>query len=1267
MATEADRKATYGQQARQSRARWYREGIWKQREETVFQINDQFRRFWLRGDYNLGFQNGNGDEIAYFVPIMFDKANRTFNWVAAANPILEAATLSHESSSSAKYAQDALQKVLKALFGAFFKLGDELKNLQWQKFEGRYDDQPGAFIKEYLEVIHKAAEKYGRQSEGPECSESLLSKGEFERLSTAMLMAYSCYSHPSDQNFEGIFFRILEEVGHTHPDIVADAVFGIADDGVLDLTAWKNARGSSFPECPFQDCDGRRRMKEPDKGGLRYSNSRIEEANVLQSAFLYPLLMDWDSGEGKPLKGIIESHNFRVLVPIYDVWSGTQGWGGLKAVLLIFLKPPEQGFENNADPGKGKIGNPAWEPNFKKMLERCSEFAQEIGQAATRRALSRPIVPPYDLVRQFLRILIEVQDWEEAAVFYNNDKYPHYSFKRVPHDNPDKEYKGVRKGWKEKEWKESGADQQSRQPSNELIECNEFYMWWTSENDKSCQDLWSQAVLPGLSDEERAEAGGISIRFKFPKACRIPPDPKTRQFLVEAYRRQQVELMRGLIPKVRARRAALRNAVSAIMARNMSHNIGSHVLARYASTISKDGPPTQEGQQAPPPNVQPIDPRTDFLIYLQKRMDFLAEFGTSDKAFWTQPLVLKTQLDQLSLDVQIGRLAIQRGAKRQAAMSPMLAYISGKNAMTANVTFVGNEKLLFSCPGGEVGVHALYIVLENIIRNSARHNVGRAETGQVEIHVHARIGSDASSQGALFPSVNWPGLIEFRILDVGSELGPGGRRQSEPGEKKWDYKNGEQLRQMFEDWRIAEGNEDGKTPDKFLESLSIPDRLNWIIQNERIINDDGRPSPKFLGIREIQICAQYLREFFLSDLEDVPYSERDNAANKVPLIRAECFDRGKGKYCLSYVLYIQEVKLLEILRAEPEESKIAGALANLRNHVFVAYDGSEAAITNWVEKFKGDLPVRRLNTVPQGLDELESQKQIEALYEIYAQQIQGGGGAVLAGLALMANGAANQSSARPVCLAPAEQEAWQDWLSAQASGGQKLDACVWVDHPTETKLKQLEHWASEAGNDTIRSISVELIYSDSPAITIIRSLQPGEGWELIAAALPRVVVLDERVQTEAKKDIRDFKAERYWQLMHVHVPDRETEVDLDYPKFGQCRKYLETFTSKVDYLVLHLSILESLAQQQKGSGGGENIFSTIDALTHGTRSKTAQVVIVTGRGVQTFDRSQGRVQREVRYLPVSALLEYLVHRPSKLGLMRVIWCALPLIVRETDA
>ena len=58
----------------------------------------------------------------------------------------------------------------------------------------------------------------------------------------------------------------------------------------------------------------------------------------------------------------------------------------------------------------------------------------------------------------------------------------------------------------------------------------------------------------------------------------------------------------------------------------------------------------------------------------------------------------------------------------------------------------------------------------------------------------------------------------------------------------------------------------------------------------------------------------------------------------------------------------------------------------------------------------------------------------------------------------------------------------------------------------------------------------------------------------------------------------------------------------------------------------------------------------------------AEVAVVTGRGVATFGRSLSESNRSglgkrTRYLPVSAFLEYLVRRPSKLGLMRVLWSA----------
>jgi hypothetical protein len=1253
MATEVDGETAHGQQ-----------GIWKQREETVFQINDQFRRFWHRGDYNLGQKNGNGDVIAYFVPIMFDKANRTFNWVAAANPVLAAATSGYDNSSYTKYAQDALPTVLKTLYGAFFKNGDEKnsdekKNLRWQKFEDRYSDQPGAF-KEYIEFVYETVENYGsKDSTG---SESLLSNEQVKRFWTATLMAYSCYSHPSDQNFEGIFYRILERLGHTEPEKIADAIFGVAKDQWLDLTDWKNARGSSFPECPHQDADGHRKMREANKGGgLRYSKSRIEEVKILRSAFLDHLLMKWDWG-GETFEKVTQSHNFRLLVPIYDVWSGTQGWGGLKAVVVVLLKPPS-GVPRimhiwGRQTWKAKIGNPAWQRNYEIMLERCGEFAQEIGQAATRRALSRPIVPPYDLVRQFLHILIEVQDWEEAVVFYG--RHPEYRFKRIPRRKSETR-KPIRQGWFPSELSKSETNDGSRSPSiiwsdndgnlsgpfdpsnglkKDAYDAGAFYMWWTSQDEKGCQDLWSEPVLPGLSSEERAIVSDTSIRFKFPKACRIPSDAEAKQFLVDSYRRQQLELMRGLIPKVRARRAALRNAVSAIMGRNMSHNIGSHVLARYAAEVGKTTIGAQRSHAGS--GNEKIDPAADFLSYLQRRMDFLAEVATSDNAFWTQPLLLGTQLNRLNSKHERERL--------RDGCTPLLTYITGKTKLPANVEFdEATACTLFSCPGGEVGVHALYVILENVIRNSARHNP--EHDGKVQIMV------------CIENQTKYSGLIKLRITDTGSNI---------QGDK------------------------------------NLAQDINNIITRKHILDDDGRPHSQYWGLREMQICAQYLRQLQLSDLEDVPYAEQDMTA-KAMLIEAE----GKPGDCLSYVIYLREAKplakieigdktelgdmkygvaqvtLSRALIAPEQESRPEDALREerdvlrqIRNYIFVAYNGKDANLDRWAERHARDLPLRRLTDIP-FKDGRAPELLLESLYEALAKQIQetpdserAGDKAIPliapAGLALAGGEAISKPKSDdvseddgPLTIKDVTTDRpWGSWIDRKCWSGDvthqdcnkhRLDACIWLDHPSLTDVCE---YSGKSG-PLIRSIAVEPVFSHSPAAEAIRALNPGEGWELIAAALPRIVVLDERVQAAGNNEVRSaLKAKHCWPGMHVEVPTTE-QTKLDGPEFDACHFYLVNLEKSAAYVILHLTVLEKLNDERRRKDANETHLKTVEELISGTPAESATIMIVTGRGVSTFARSESdlALAKRVRYLPVSALLEYLTRRPSKLGLMRVLWSA----------
>ena len=96
-----------------------------------------------------------------------------------------------------------------------------------------------------------------------------------------------------------------------------------------------------------------------------------------------------------------------------------------------------------------------------------------------------------------------------------------------------------------------------------------------------------------------------------------------------------------------------------------------------------------------------------------------------------------------------------------------------------------------------------------------------------------------------------------------------------------------------------------------------------------------------------------------------------------------------------------------------------------------------------------------------------------------------------------------------------------------------------------------------------------------------------------------------------------------------------------------------------DFLVLHLTILEHLARQI-----GKTEQETLKKLRRCDGvGDHCEVVIVSGRGVPSAiltsdsEKTENAKALNERFLPISALLEYLVSRSSKLALMRSLWSA----------
>ncbi|PXF59005.1 MAG: hypothetical protein C4B58_04835 [Deltaproteobacteria bacterium] len=223
---------------------------------------------------------------------------------------------------------------------------------------------------------------------------------------------------------------------------------------------------------------------------------------------------------------------------------------------------------------------------------------------------------------------------------------------------------------------------------------------------------------------------------------------------------------------------ATKSAIAAIISRNMSHNIGSHVLAKISSRGAENG------------NWENWGKDTQFLSqYLQQRQDFTAQIATEwpgwtypawlmkdlmrwflsqkhllnyiassedlgahfykdnqqekpdirfhvfrscetiwDKLLWRQDV--KKKINELPAEkgtgIQPGEHAIEsicpvrRGNKKcsSAEVSKHILLHTLKNKEYCCL----DEDIQLAIPGGIVGYHAFYTILENVIRNGTKHS-----------------------------------------------------------------------------------------------------------------------------------------------------------------------------------------------------------------------------------------------------------------------------------------------------------------------------------------------------------------------------------------------------------------------------------------------------------------------------------------------------------------------------------------------------------------
>ncbi len=187
---------------------------------------------------------------------------------------------------------------------------------------------------------------------------------------------------------------------------------------------------------------------------------------------------------------------------------------------------------------------------------------------------------------------------------------------------------------------------------------------------------------------------------------------------------------------------AIKSAIAAIMARNESHNIGSHVLPRVGSALNH------------PAEIQVL------IKYLQERMSFTAQ-ASAGAVHWSIPYRFTTQLMR---NFYAQRLILQNIVKSEGleAYEPNSLVNSCKKDKLSIVILDENENEVYdkdplvAIPGGVIGTQAFYIILENIIRNAAKHEYAKEETKPelgLEIYVKIDDSNPNNVKISLFSNV----------------------------------------------------------------------------------------------------------------------------------------------------------------------------------------------------------------------------------------------------------------------------------------------------------------------------------------------------------------------------------------------------------------------------------------------------------------------------------------------------------------------------------
>ena len=232
--------------------------------------------------------------------------------------------------------------------------------------------------------------------------------------------------------------------------------------------------------------------------------------------------------------------------------------------------------------------------------------------------------------------------------------------------------------------------------------------------------------LAVAEDAPNSEARWVDLvgvwRIKFPEAgkpLRAEDFESVQGVLIP------VENRRRLYDRLRERNVW--NVVAGLVARNFSHNLGSHALLHYANDLSSTAAQLEaDGESGAAEEKKQL---ARLLDYLTGRADLIAIVaGGATYGFHSvRPLA------RLLEDFQAQKILRENLCRTEGGLEVGVVAAPPESA---------EPELFVDLPGGIVGAHALFAILENTARNSAKHSPRSNAKRTVELRLTATLLPD---------------------------------------------------------------------------------------------------------------------------------------------------------------------------------------------------------------------------------------------------------------------------------------------------------------------------------------------------------------------------------------------------------------------------------------------------------------------------------------------------------------------------------------------